>query len=210
MRRIEEVIRDITKILGEEEVNYVIVGGIAVAAWGNIRTTRDVDIMFFINEKDADKLEEALKKEKFSIQAEDIRAALKERSHFTIFDDLSEYYIDGKGIYSGNDRLTLERRRKVSLADFEFYVAAPEDLIANKLLFGSEQDVKDAEGIYARQFDNLDMAYLEERCEGLEVHEEFFAMKGRVERNIHERGEKNPKSILNKNLSLKRTLYQRN
>ena len=45
----------------------------------------------------------------------------------------------------------------MSLADFEFYVASPEDMIANKLVFGSEQDIKDAEGIYVRQFDNLDM-----------------------------------------------------
>jgi hypothetical protein len=127
MRRIEEVIRDITKILGEEKVDYVIVGGIAVAAWGNIRTTRDVDIILFINEKDADGLEEALKEEKFSIQAEDIRDALKERSHFTIFDDLSEYYMDAKGIYSENDRLTRKRRRKVNLTDFRFYIASPED-----------------------------------------------------------------------------------
>ena len=61
MRRIEEVIRDITEILEEE-------------------------------------------------RAEDIRDALKERSHFTIFDELSEYYIDTKRIYNANDRITLERR----------------------------------------------------------------------------------------------------
>ena len=186
MRRIGDLVKDITRILEEEKVDYVIVGGIAIAAWGNIRTTRDVDTILFIKEKDADELEQALKRGKFSIQAGDIRAALKERSHFTIFDDLSEYYIDAKGIYNENDRITLKRRRKVSLADFEFYVASPEDTIANKLLFGSEQDVKDAEGIYARQLDNLDMAYLEERCERLEVYEEFLTMKTRVERQIRE------------------------
>ncbi len=184
MRRIEEVIRAITKILEEEKVDYVIVGGIAVAAWGNIRTTRDVDIILFINEKDADALEGALKKEKFSIQAEDIRDALKERSHFTIFDDLSEYYMDAKGIYSENDRLTLKRRREVNLADFGFYIASPEDTIANKLLFGSDQDMRDAEGIYVRQFGNLDMAYLEERCKKLEVYDDFLRMKERVERSM--------------------------
>ncbi len=186
MRRIGDLVKDITRILEEEKVDYVIVGGIAIAAWGNIRTTRDVDTILFIKEKDADEFEQALKREKFSIQAGDIKAALKERSHFTIFDDLSEYYIDAKGIYNENDRITLKRRRKVSLADFEFYVASPEDTIANKLLFGSEQDVKDAEGIYARQLDNLDMAYLEERCERLEVYEEFSTMKTRVERQIRE------------------------
>ena len=49
-----------------------------------------------------------------------------------------------KEIYGENDMITLKRRREVKLADYKFYVASPGDLIANKLLFGSEQDVKDA------------------------------------------------------------------
>ncbi len=196
MRSIEEVVKSITRILEEKKVDYVIVGGIAVSAWGNIRTTRDVDILLLLNKEDANELEVALKRERFSIQAGDILDALKQRSHFTIFDELSEYHIDAKGIYSENDRLTLTRRRKVSLADFALYVASPEDLIANKLLVGSEQDIKDAEGMYARQFDNLDMAYLEVRCMSLEVNEEFLTMKKRVERTLHEGGNKQAKDIL--------------
>ena len=196
MRSIEAVVKSIARILEEEELVYVIVGGIAVSAWGNIRTTRDIDIMLLLNEGDANELEVALKRERFSIQAEDIVDALNQRSHFTIFDEVSEYHLDAKGIYSENDRLTLTRRRKVSLADFEFYVASPEDLIANKLLFGSEQDIKDAEGIYARQLDNLDMAYLEGRCKSLGVYEELFALKKRVGRAIHEGGEKTARTNL--------------
>ncbi len=102
----------------------------------------------------------------------------------SIEDITSMIRLDIKGIYSENDMITLKRRREISLADFVFYVASPEDTIANKLLFGSEQDVKDAEGIYARQFENLDMAYLEERGEGLEVYEEFLTMKIRVEKYL--------------------------
>jgi hypothetical protein len=196
MRGIEEVVKSIARILGEKKVDYVIVGGIAVSAWGNIRTTRDVDMILLLNEEDADELAEALKQGRFSIQAGDIIDALKQRSHFTIFDELSEYHIDAKGIYSENDRLTLNRRRKVRLADFGFYVASPEDLIANKLLVGSEQDVQDAGGIYVRQLDDLDMAYLEERCKKLGVYEELFAMKKRVERAIHEDEKKTTGNIV--------------
>jgi hypothetical protein len=195
MRSIEGVVKSIARILEEKRIDYVIVGGIAVSAWGNIRTTRDVDMILLLKEESADELEEALKQERFSIQAGDILDAVKQRSHFTIFDELSEYHIDAKGIYSENDRLTLTRRRRVSLADFALYVASPEDLIANKLLVGSEQDVKDAGGIYARQFDNLDMAYLEGRCKKLEVYEEFLTMKKRVERTLHEEGKKARKVV---------------
>jgi hypothetical protein len=40
MRGLEEVVKSIARILEEKKVDYVIVGGIAVSAWGNIRTTR--------------------------------------------------------------------------------------------------------------------------------------------------------------------------
>jgi hypothetical protein len=61
-------------------------------------------------------------------------------------------------------------------------------LIDFAMLFGSEQDIKDAEGIYVRQFDNLDMGYLTERCRKLDVLEDFSAMKRRAERYMVEKG----------------------
>jgi hypothetical protein len=40
------------------------------------------------------------------------------------------------------------------------------------------------------------MAYLDERCEKLGVYEELFALKKRVERAIHEGGEKTARNSL--------------
>jgi hypothetical protein len=66
----------------------------------------------------------------------------------------------------------------------KIYLASPEDTIANKLVFGSEQDVKDAEGIYARQLESLDMEYLEEICRNMGVYGDFIKMKEMVERHL--------------------------
>jgi hypothetical protein len=76
----------------------------------------------------------------------------------------------------------------MNLADFGFYIASPEDMIANKMLFGSDQDMRDGEGIYVRQFGNLERAYLEERCKKLEVYDDFFRMKTRVKRSMPKKG----------------------
>ena len=58
--------------------------------------------------------------------------------------------------------------------------------IGNKLLFGSEQDIKDAEGIWVRQKGNLDMEYLEGNCRSLGVWDDFIEMKNRIEKYLKE------------------------
>ena len=188
MRNIEEILKLVCEFLNEEKAVYVIVGGLAVLFYGIPRTTMDIDIIIKMNMDETKRFAEFLKENDFFADEEDIKTAYEEKSHATIEDKTSMIRLDIKGIYGENDRIALKRRRKVSSADFEFYVASPEDLIANKLLFGSEQDVKDAEGIYARQLDNLDMAYLEKRCKRLGIYEEFLTMKKRVERRIKEVG----------------------
>lgn len=186
MRSMNEILKLVCTFLNEEEVEYVVVGGLAVLFYGIPRTTMGIDLIIAVDMAETARFVEFLKANDFFADEKDIEAAFEEKSHATIEDKTSMIRLDIKRIYRENDRITLKRRRKVRLADFEFYVASPEDTIANKLLFGSEQDVKDAEGIYVRQFDNLDKAHLEESCKRLEVYEDFLAMKKRVERNMHE------------------------
>lgn len=186
MRSMNEILKLVCTFLNEENVVYVVVGGLAVLFYGIPRTTMDIDLIIAMDMDETKRFAQFLTENDFFADEEDIKTAFEEKSHATIEDKTSMIRLDIKGIYSENDRITLEGRRKVSSANFEFYITSPEDLIANKLLFGSDQDVKDAEGIYVRQFDHLDMEYLEERCEGLEVYEEFLMMKKRVERRMKE------------------------
>ena len=132
------------------------------------------DIIHFLEEKD------------FFASEDDLRSALRERSHCTIEDRSSMLRLDLKGIYLESDKQTLERRMPVKWRGETIYISSPEDLIANKLLFGSEQDIKDAEGIWIRQTEELDNAYLEERCRALEVWSEFLEMKVKIEGYLNE------------------------
>jgi hypothetical protein len=186
MRSMNEILKLVCEFLNEEKVVYVVVGGLAVLFYGIPRTTMDIDLIIKMDIDGTKRFAQFLTENDFFADEEDIKTAFGEKSHATIEDKTSMIRLDIKGIHSENDMITLKRRRKVSLADFVFFVASPEDTIANKLLFGSEQDMKDVEGIYARQFDNLEMAYLEGRCERLEVYEEFLTMKRRVERRMKE------------------------
>ena len=184
MRTLEDVVRDISEIFRELGIDYVIVGGIAVAGWGNLRTTRDVDVIMDLQEKDITNLKDVMKKKGFDVRAEDIKDALKEKSHFTIFDTQSDYHIDAKGCYKEKEERTLKTKKAVELWGTKIFIASAEDTIANKLVFGSEQDIRDAEGIYVRQSGKLDLNYLEEICRKMGVSEDLENLKQRVRESL--------------------------
>ncbi len=187
MRTLEDLIKDIVVILENLRIDYAIVGGIAAVAWGNIRTTRDVDMIFLLKERDISKFVIGLKYSNFSITEDEVRTAMNEKGHFTIFDKLSVYHIDAKVAYGKTEMETLKHSRKIDLNGLNCYIASPEDTIANKLLFGREQDIKDSEGIYVRQLEKLDMKLLENRCKELKVWKEFLNMRKRVKKYLNEK-----------------------
>lgn len=181
MRSLEEVTKEMVMVLEELGIDYVIVGGLAVAGWGNIRTTRNVDVIFSLKPEDVKGVVRAFQDRGFSLSEDEVLAAMKDKSQFTIFDERSEYHIDAKGAYGENERRTMRTRKKVNISGIDIYIASPEDLIANKLLFGGEQDLKDAEGIYLRQFGKLDLEYLERICEEMNVKNELVNLEERAE-----------------------------
>ncbi|MEW6222733.1 MAG: DUF6036 family nucleotidyltransferase [Candidatus Hadarchaeota archaeon] len=177
MRTLEDVTKEVAKILGALGIEYAIVGGVAVAGWGNLRTTRDVDVVIDLQSDRVKEFVRAFKKRGFSIGEQDVLDALKEKGHFTIFDNRSVYHVDAKGAYGGRELKTIETRKKTRIKGSDAYIASAEDTIANKLVFGSEQDLRDAEGIFIRQAGRLDLKYLERICKAMGVGKELAGLK---------------------------------
>ena len=99
---IEDVMRDLVHVLNELDIKYVIVGGMAVNCWGNIRTTRDIDVI--IDLKDVNSFVRKMEEKGFMVKMEEVKKAMEERSHFTIFDREYLFHIDVKGIYEKRNR----------------------------------------------------------------------------------------------------------
>lgn len=179
MRSFEKMILDFIDVLEKIKMDYVIIGGIAVSAWGNPRTTKDLDIIVVLKIEKLDELHEKLQKAGFSVNKEDIKLGIREKIYFTIFDKYSEYHVDAKGVYDEVDALTVKNKVGILYEGCTMYIASAEDTVAHKLLFGGVQDIKDAESIVVRQ-KNLDSEYLEELCRNLEVLNEFQNMKEKI------------------------------
>ena len=189
MRDMTEVISLITEFLNNEDIDYVIVGGLAAIFYGIPRTSMDLDIIIQIPENKIERFVKFLEKKEFFVDKWDLEESFKEKSHCTIQDKNSLLRLDVKGAYTDLDKKTLDRRVSFEYNGKKIYLASAEDTIANKLLFGREQDIKDVEGIYARQYGKLDAEFLEKRCKELKVWKEFLAMKKRVEKILKEKNE---------------------
>jgi len=181
MRKIRDILDLVCNFMNENNINYVIVGGIAVLFYGNPRTTMDIDCVIQIDDINIPPLVKFLQDNDFFADEEDMKAAFKERSHCTVEDKGTMFRLDIKGVYNEMDERTIKNKKTVKLDHIVIYIASPEDTIANKLLFSREQDVNDAQGIYARQYDVLDMEYLENVCEKLGVRDALFDLKKKYE-----------------------------
>ncbi len=190
-RSLREVVKETALVLNRLGFNYALVGSVAVSGWGVARTTADVDVIIDLKENDADRLAAEFAESGFSVTVTDIHEALREQSHFTLFDNHSTYRIDAKGVYGEAARETLASRKPFVLEGVKSFLASAEDTIANKLLYGSEQDLHDAEGIFARQLEKLDLDRLRSLCKKLGVLRELSDLEKRVrallsnERNQH-------------------------
>ena len=186
MRSMDELLRIACGYLNEHSTEYVIVGGMTVIAYGAPRTTMDADFIIRMEIEDMKNFAVFLGENGFFSEPEDIEIAMKEKSHFSAIDKKTPLRLDIKGVYNEMDRRTLENRRVMEFNGTEIYLARPEDVILGKLLYGSDQDMRDAESIYVRQLPVLDIRYLKEVCAAEGLSERLDEMRGNVERYLPE------------------------
>ena len=169
MKTHEETLRIVCDYLNRHDVSYVVVGGLAVMYHGVPRTTVDIDFILRLDRSQSESLVSFLELVGFSVSLQDMLAAFSERSHCTALALDSPLRIDIQGVYSEFDRLTLERAVDAEFAGTRVRLGSVEDTLANKILFGSEQDLRDALGIYIRHSNNLDYTYVERVCQLLAI-----------------------------------------
>ncbi|HLE47174.1 MAG TPA: hypothetical protein VI818_02665 [Candidatus Thermoplasmatota archaeon] len=150
-------------------MEYVLIGGLAVMAWGQPRATMDVDALARLETKRIEALFLSCKGERLQFEVEDARDALRGEGHLTIFDLDSPYHVDVKVARTVPEVLQVSSGVSVEFEEGILHVASPEDTVAYKLLFGSPQDIADARSILVRQQARLDWATMLKTCVRLGV-----------------------------------------
>jgi hypothetical protein len=122
-----------------------------VAAFGVPRTTAEVEVIVGYREGDETRMAESFVREGFRVSPEDLRDAVVERSHCTVYDSRSEFHLDLAPASRITAKDAIRHAIRVRWRGTVLPIADPEHTIVMKLVYGSEQDVEDALGILVRQ-----------------------------------------------------------
>jgi hypothetical protein len=156
------VVNAAERSLRAARVDHVFVGALAVAAFGVPRTTADVDVIVAYREGDETRMAESFRREGFRVSPEDLRDSVVERSHCTVHDSRSELHLDLAPAVRTGAKDAIRHAIRVRWRGMVLPIADPEHTIVMKLVYGSEQDIEDALGIYVRQRRRLNLRRMRE------------------------------------------------
>lgn len=160
---------------------YALAGDVAAAAWAQGTVESGFEALVDLDSHAVHGLAGALADEGLRGAPEDLEAALRGAEAARITDRHSLFEVVVWPASSGLEGDMVRTAVPVPVRGVVLRVTCIEDTIANKLRFGAKQDVEDAEAIYARQRDHLDMALLEERCRALGVAADLASLRERVD-----------------------------
>jgi Nucleotidyltransferase of unknown function (DUF6036) len=136
--------REILRVLGKHQVDYVVIGGLAVQAHGHTRTTQDVDLVPEPDPANLERLGSALTE----LQARPAGAAMATAGQFELLaDGVLELDTDSGGVDvhmtpagAASYADLRSRSLKLDLGDLQILVAGLDDLIAMKRASGRPID----------------------------------------------------------------------
>lgn len=156
------------------EIPYYITGGVAAIAYGEPRTTNDLDVVMSIQPQDISSLASALEQAGFYVPGlEDAISGRLNILQVTHQESIARADL----MIAGSDNFSLiqfERKQQYPLPDgTEVYLVSPEDLVLNKIRWGqqsqSEKQHRDVLAVLKTQGEDLDYGYLKDWAERLGI-----------------------------------------
>ncbi len=150
---------NLQKYLQQARIASIVIGGVAVASWGEPRVTRDVDLKIQLARQDADRLLKLLTTGYTSLLP-DPNETLRKQALIFIQDELGTR-LDLLLADTPYDEAAIQRGREVEIEPgVHIRVCSPEDLIIYKLVSTRARDHEDANSVIIRQGNALDDRYV--------------------------------------------------
>lgn len=147
------------EVLENLGLRYAVVGGMAVSAWGALRTTRDVDLYADLPMDARPSVKRELESRDF-----DVPAMTEELERFGVFRSLyrpQRVFLDIFDAGTPLGEAILDRRRWVPVNEQERWTISPEDLAVLKAFSDRERDHSDLAKLIAVAKPALDLDYVE-------------------------------------------------
>jgi hypothetical protein len=150
----------------------MIVGAVAVGAWGRPRATADIDITVLVDETGLQELARAAEPLGLEVDRQWLEwNPLLQGAHVRLAG--AGVVVDAMRPRDGHEEGAIQRRRELSLAGHRLWFAAPDDLILMKLKVGRPRDFEDAVGVLVAQREALDAEYMAEWAARLGIADEL-------------------------------------
>ena len=152
-----ETLRDFITKMERLGIDYMVTGSYAMAAYGEIRMTRDIDIVVEIANNDARPFFELFRHE-YYVSEDSIRRAIDRKGMFNIVNTTHGGKIDCI-VRRNTDfaRTSFGRRYREKVTDVEFWATTREDLILAKLQWASdtrsEMQIRDIANLTGKTYD---------------------------------------------------------
>lgn len=172
-----QLLKKVLAVLKKNHIDYMVTGSIVSSLQGEPRTTHDVDIVINIQVGSIQNLSDAFLPPGFYISKESILEAIVSKTMFNLIDttegDKIDFWILTEDPF---DKSRFARKQEENVYGFNMKVSSPEDTILAKLKWaklsgGSEKQFVDALRVYEVQFGNLDIKYIDEWADKLNVTE---------------------------------------
>jgi len=134
------------KVFDESDIQYIIVGGIAVIHYGLVRTTQDVDVIIEDDESKFPRFFKSLRKHDFDFSVEQFQLGYEEKTNISIFDKNSTLRLDLKIAHRTEEIDLLKSAIQDDILGFSLFIAPLEYVLLGKLLYmGNIDDIPDSE-----------------------------------------------------------------
>lgn len=162
MNSIELQLEYLSKLLKAVDVDYAIIGGIAVSVYGEPRLTFDIDVNIILNIGDIDFFLKSAKKYGFTPLSCDINNFVKTTAVIPM--EFSKDNLFGRCDFiiaqNSLEFSAIKRARLKKIFSMKIKLITPEDLVLHKITSTRARDLEDLQGILIRQSGKLDMEYI--------------------------------------------------
>jgi len=141
-KQLPDDFKEFIECLNSNDVHYLLVGGWAVGIYGHPRATKDIDFLISIDNKNLEKLQNAL----LAFSAPPVALENFKEKGYVIRIGSSPIQIDIINDADGIEMDDCYRRKKtINVDGIEIHLISKEDLIKNKRASGRSMDIADAE-----------------------------------------------------------------